>query len=169
MSKRHKAFESKSFGKSPANSLTVKAIWVAIAGSLVICNISFAFTFIQEHVIAQGEVLEISNPDVSIACIAFLGISLWLPLFGISCLGVCFLVILLLGNWPHAGSRNFWFVSVVIVSVVSFFSFFLASPMNKETIVSYSTDLVSYLVSIGLGLGIIRLILHFGRKWASRK
>ena len=154
---------------SPPKSATVKALWIAIVCSLLICNLSFAMTFLQEHVIAQGEVLEISNPDVSMAFIAFLGISLWLPLFGISCLGFCFLVILLLGNWPNSGSRIFWFVSVAIVSVVSLLSFFLASPMNKETIVSYSSDLVGYLLPFALALGMIRLILHFGRKWAPRK
>lgn len=169
MSKHHKAVESYSKSKPPAKSVTVKAIWMAIAGSLMICNLSFAMTFIEEHVIAQREVIEISNPNVAMAFIAFLGISLWLPLFGISCLGLCFLVILLLGNWPHTGSRIFWFVSVVIVSVVSLLSFFLASPMNKGTIVSYSSDLVGYLLPFGIVLGIIRLILHFGRKWAPRK
>lgn len=155
--------------KSPTKSVTVKAIWIAIVGALFICNFSFAITFLREHVIAQGEALEISNPDVSMAFVAFFGISLWLPLFGIACFGLCFLVILLFGNWTHAGSRIFWLVSVAIVSVVSFFSYFLASPMNKETIVSYASDLVGYLVPFGLVIGIIRLILHFGRKWAPRK
>lgn len=155
--------------KSPPKSVTGKGIWIAIVSSFVICNFSFAITFLREHVIAQGEALEIANPDVLMAVIAFLGISLWLPLFGIACFGFCFLVILLFGNWPHAGSRIFWLVSVAIVSVVSFFSFLLASPMNKETIVSYSSDLVGYLVPFGLVIGIIRVILHFGRKWAPRR
>ncbi len=147
----------------------VKAIWTAIVCSLLICNFSFAMTYLQEHVIAQGEALEISNPNVSLAFIAFIGISLWLPLFGISCLGLGFLVILLFGNWPQAGSRIFWIVSLAVVFLVSFFSFFLASPMNKETIVSYSSDLVVYLVLCVLVLAIFRLILHLGRKWAQRE
>ncbi len=126
-------------------------------------------TFLQQNVISQRETLEISNPDVSMAFIAFLGISLWMPLFGIACFGLCFLVILLFGNWPHAGSRNFWFVSVALVSLTSFLSFSLASPMNKDAMVAYSSDLLRHLVLFGVVMGIIRLNLYFGRKLAARK
>jgi hypothetical protein len=147
------------YAKQP-KTIKVKAIWIAIIWSMVICNISFAITFIKVNVIQQGEPLELSNPQVvPLGILAFLGISLWHPLVGVSALCYGFVVMFMADNIPQVTSRKFWLTSLGALAFLTFsLAYFLSTNFGGQTLLLYLIDLGVYLMCVGTIRVIIRII-----------